>query len=174
MTGRASIRLKTASETGTQRIGEVLAHAMLPGEVAALHGELGAGKTRMVRGMAVGLGLRPEQVSSPTYVLMHEYAHAGSGIGLIHIDAYRVTPGEDFAALGLDAAQRAPSIVAVEWPDRIETELPAERFDVRIEHVDATHRRVTITGPTDRTRAIGDALRGIGLDVSDVNEVGLS
>src|SRR5207253_2522780 len=91
--------LETASEAETEAAGESLGRSLRPGDVVLLYGELGAGKTAFVRGMARGLGASPDDVSSPTFTLIQEYA--GTSATLYHVDLYRLEPKE-IDDLGLD------------------------------------------------------------------------
>ena len=112
--------------------------------VIALHGPLGAGKTCFVRGLAEGLGIDPSEVSSPTFVLWHEY---GPGGALVHVDAYRVADGAELEAIGFEERLEAgDAVFAIEWAERIEDLLPEDRIDVRLEHTGVDMRRVTISG----------------------------
>ncbi|MGE3107866.1 MAG: tRNA (adenosine(37)-N6)-threonylcarbamoyltransferase complex ATPase subunit type 1 TsaE [Phycisphaerales bacterium] len=128
----------SASEQDTIRAGREIASVLRPGDVLALHGELGAGKTRFVRGVAVGLGISPAAVSSPTFVIAQEYhpppPTACAAPRLVHIDAYRLRDADDLEAAGWDhLIQTEPGgvapILAVEWAARVEPLL--ERFPSR-------------------------------------------
>jgi tRNA threonylcarbamoyladenosine biosynthesis protein TsaE len=110
-----SATLETASEAETEAAGEQLARTLTPGAVVLLYGDLGAGKTAFVRGMARGLGAAPDDVSSPTFTIMQEYG--GGSIRLHHVDLYRLSPAE-IDDLGLDDLIDGGAIVAVEWADR--------------------------------------------------------
>ena len=154
----------TRGEAETIALAADLARALEPGDVVALHGELGSGKTRFVRGLAAGLGLDAGRVSSPTFVLVHEYTAAGPGPvqTLVHVDAYRLDPDDDPAQLGLDALVDAgAAVLAVEWAERIDAWLPAPgepgRWDVRLEHAPPGEpddvRRVVIDPPAGRVFA---------------------
>lgn len=128
----------------TERIGEALARRLAPGAVVTLEGELGAGKTCFVRGMARGLGADPSAVSSPTFVLEHRYATAG-GRALVHIDAYRIRSAADLESIGFDELlAHGGSVVAIEWPSRIAAALPAARVDVRLRHAGEDEREIEI------------------------------
>jgi tRNA threonylcarbamoyl adenosine modification protein YjeE len=107
-------RRVTDGEAGTEAVGTALAAALEPGDLLALHGELGAGKTRLVRGLAAGLGVRPELVRSPTFVLHHVYG--GGRIALHHLDLYRLGEGADVRALDLESLLEGGA-VAVEWAE---------------------------------------------------------
>lgn len=103
------------SEKETSAAGEDLARTLKAGDVVLLYGDLGAGKTAFVRGMARGLGADPDEVSSPTFTIVQEYG--GSGPTLYHVDLYRLEPDE-IDDLGLDDLVCGEGIVAVEWADR--------------------------------------------------------
>jgi tRNA threonylcarbamoyladenosine biosynthesis protein TsaE len=121
----------SASEEETRRLGASLALRLAPGDVVLVEGDLGAGKTAFVKGIAAGLGLDPEDVSSPSFALVHEYGPAGKPPVLVHGDLYRVLEGASIADLGLD--EREGSILAVEWPRPPLTERRAWRVVIRIE-----------------------------------------
>jgi len=105
-------------------LGAACASAIDTGVVIALDGDLGAGKTVFVRGMAVGFGIDPSLVSSPTFVIMQLYG--GGRLDLLHADAYRVRTAAEFEALGWSDATNEPRVVAViEWASRVESLLPA-------------------------------------------------
>ncbi len=121
----------SASEEDTRRLGADFALRLSPGDVVLLEGELGAGKTAFVKGLASGLGLDPDEVSSPSFALVHEYGPAGEPPVLVHGDLYRVLAGASIADLGLD--DREGAILAVEWPRPPLTERRAWRVAFRIE-----------------------------------------
>jgi tRNA threonylcarbamoyladenosine biosynthesis protein TsaE len=114
----------TTSPEETVALGERLAAALKPGDILLLEGDLGAGKTQLVRGLARGLHLDESQVCSPTFVLMNVYRSIGSPT-LIHLDAYRLSGGDDLDSIGYDAATSKPCIVAIEWPSRLGERLAA-------------------------------------------------
>ncbi len=114
---------------------------MKPGDVILLSGDLGAGKTAFVRGLARGLGIDPEEVSSPTFALVHEYG--GGRLGLFHVDLYRLD-GAAAADLGLEEMSASGGVLAVEWPERLAHEIGAT-VTVRIETVGDGARRITIS-----------------------------
>lgn len=116
MSGAAEEHL-SADETATRRCGAALAGRLAAGDVVLLFGELGAGKTVFVRGLVEGLGADPDEVSSPTFALVHEYGPAGREPVLVHADFYRL-PDEELAARGADLGleERGNAILAIEWP----------------------------------------------------------
>ena len=106
---------RSATEDETRAAGARLARRLRPGDVVFLEGELGAGKTVFVKGLAEGLGLDPDEVTSPSFALVHEYGPPGRPPVLVHVDLYRLPEeGASLEDLGLDA--RGDSILAVEWP----------------------------------------------------------
>ena len=133
----------TASEDETQAVARELAATLRAGDVLLLSGDLGAGKTTFVRGLAEGLGIDPAEVSSPTFTLVHEYR--GNGLTLYHADLYRL---ESAATddLGLEEIGLRDGVLAIEWPDRLSHQLPGARV-VRFEVVDEGSRRIVIGPP---------------------------
>ena len=133
----------TGNEQETAAAGRELAATLNAGDVVLLTGDLGAGKTAFVRGLAEGLGIDRDEVSSPTFTLIQEYR--GGRLVLHHIDLYRLTPRE-VDDLGLDDLIESGGVVAVEWPDRW-SRPPA----------DAVHVTLTATGESSREIAISRA-----------------
>ena len=134
----------TTSEDETMAAGATLAQRLSAGDVLLLHGELGAGKTAFVRGVAQGLGARVDDVSSPTFTLIQEY---DSGrLMLYHVDLYRLEPAE-VDDLGLEELVESGGIVAIEWPDRWHRR-PAEAVIVSITTEGEDRRRIRITYST--------------------------
>ena len=117
-----------------------LAATLRAGDVVLLSGSLGAGKTAFVRGLAAGLGIDPEEVSSPTFTIFHEYR--GGRLTLYHADLYRLERAatED---IGLEEMGVRDGVLAIEWPDRLTHDLPGAR-EVRLQIVDDTTRRITL------------------------------
>ncbi len=132
----------TASQEETEAVARELAATLRAGDVLLLAGNLGAGKTAFVRGLAAGLGIDPGEVSSPTFTLLHEYR--GGRLVLYHADLYRLehTATED---IGLEEIGAADGVLAIEWPDRLTHDLEgAIRVSLDIEN--DTVRRITIEG----------------------------
>jgi tRNA threonylcarbamoyladenosine biosynthesis protein TsaE len=133
--------VQTCSEGETAATGERVGRTLRPGDLVLLTGELGAGKTAFVRGMARGVGAAEDDVSSPTFTLIQEY-RGGTAV-LQHVDLYRLTPAEA-ADLGLDDLVSGGSIVAIEWPDRW-SEPPPDAIEVRIEDNGGDSRLIRIS-----------------------------
>ncbi len=132
----------TQSETGTADVARRLASTVQPGTTILLIGELGAGKTAFVRGLAEGLGLDPEQVSSPTFTLVQEYRGPSASLTLHHADLYRITAAEA-EDLGLQELAGPDSIVAIEWADKLARPIDGAVV-VRLEDAGGDARRITI------------------------------
>lgn len=128
----------TASEEETERAGESLARRLRPGSVVLLYGELGAGKTALVRGLARGLGAQTDDVSSPTFTLIQEYA--GTSVTLYHVDLYRLSPRE-VDELGLEELVSGQGIVAIEWAERWAGR-PDDVCEVWIDHIGDERRSI--------------------------------
>lgn len=143
MTVVASVR-----EEDTRRAGADLARRLQPGDAVLLEGDLGAGKTVFVKGLAEGLGLDPDDVTSPSFALVHEYGPAGRPPVLVHADLYRLpASGGPVEDLGLDA--RGDAVLAVEWPRPPLTSWRAWR--VTIAFGEGGARRISVAPPGDRS-----------------------
>jgi tRNA threonylcarbamoyladenosine biosynthesis protein TsaE len=129
-------------EEGTERRGFSLASLFRAGDVIALYGELGAGKTCLVRGLAKGLGVENGMVSSPSFSLINEYPGT---IPLFHMDCYRLSQVEELYELGLEEYFDGPGISIIEWAERIK-DLPEERLEILITILDESRRRIRING----------------------------
>jgi len=121
-------------------VARQLAATLSAGEVLLLSGELGAGKTAFVRGLAQGLGISEDEVSSPTFTLVHEYR--GGRLTLYHVDLYRLERAAT-DDLGLEEMGVADGVLAIEWPDRLTHTLPGSR-GIRIEIVDEATRCIDL------------------------------
>jgi tRNA threonylcarbamoyladenosine biosynthesis protein TsaE len=130
----------TRSEEETSAAGERLGATLGPGDVVLLYGDLGAGKTAFVRGLARGLGASPDEVSSPTFTIVQEYS---GRVPLYHVDLYRLEPKE-VDDLGLDELVSGDGVVAIEWAERWHGR-PGDVIDVRLEHGGEDVRRIAIS-----------------------------
>ena len=118
---------RTASEEETIALGERLARELPAKQVVLLIGPLGAGKTTLAKGIVKGLGAAsPDDVSSPTFTLIHEHGR------VYHIDLYRLDEPREVATLGLDDLFDRDAVVLIEWGERFPQFLPAERMEIRI------------------------------------------
>lgn len=131
----------TTDEAGTRAVAVALGRTLVAGDVVLLHGDLGAGKTVFVKGLAEGLGLDGDEVTSPTFTLVQEYA--GGRLPLVHIDLYRLGRTE-LDEVGLDPDIAARGVLVVEWAERL-IRRPHGAVDVHIADDGGDERRIRVT-----------------------------
>ena len=154
----------------TEALGGALAAVLAAGDVVALQGDLGAGKTTLVRAVAVGRGIDAGMVSSPTFVIVNEYPAAGEGgWPLVHVDAYRLTSADDLEVLGWDQLADGSGVLLIEWAERIAEALPpgtTARLSIRATGEES--RAVSLEAPEGwRERDGFAALEGLALPVRE-------
>lgn len=132
------------SESDTEEVGATLARELAGEGILLLEGDLGSGKTVLVRGLARSLGVDPQEVQSPTYALIHEYE--GAAGPLVHVDLYRLEP-EEVGSLGLEELLAGPGIKAIEWAERLPRDLPGA-WRVRIRYQDDGAREIHLDRDT--------------------------
>jgi tRNA threonylcarbamoyladenosine biosynthesis protein TsaE len=133
---------RTASEEETIALGERIARELPAKRVVLLIGPLGAGKTTLAKGIVKGLGAAsPEEVSSPTFTLIHEYGDKGC---VYHADLYRLDEIRELATLGLEDLFDSEAIVLMEWGERFPQILPAERTEIRLRVTACGEREVEV------------------------------
>ena len=145
------------SEDETVELGRGVGRVLKGGELVVLEGDLGYGKTVFARGVATGLGIPPEEVSSPSFTLVHEYR--GGRVPLFHVDLYRLErPEEEVGGLGIEEILAAGGVVLVEWGERLPPYLRRDAIVVRLHDVGEGSRRIEIaTQPKTGARPRGDA-----------------
>ncbi|MEM8930173.1 MAG: tRNA (adenosine(37)-N6)-threonylcarbamoyltransferase complex ATPase subunit type 1 TsaE [Acidobacteriota bacterium] len=133
----------TTSEAETEAVGAEIAELLETDGLLLLDGDLGVGKTVLVRGLAQTLGIGPREVQSPSYTLIHD--HDGAAGRLIHVDLYRLDV-DDVPGLGLDDLIAGPGVKAIEWPDRLPAHLvdPALAHRVHLAVEPGGERRITL------------------------------
>ena len=134
-----SIVTKSAAET--TGLGRALSRALRAGDIVAFYGDLGAGKTTMIKGVAAGLGVTGV-VKSPSFVIATEYA---GRIPVYHVDLYRLNENSDFESIGLNSYLEGDGVCLIEWAERAEKVLPGKAIRVRMS-VEGSGRRVEIDG----------------------------
>ena len=136
---------RTDSEEGTRRVGAELAAELAPDGVLLVHGDMGAGKTVLARGVAEALGIDPAEVQSPTFIVMREHEGTGSEAGrLVHVDLYRLDADET-AAAGVEEVLAGPGVKVVEWAERLPYDPPGA-LRLRIERRGDTVREIEEIG----------------------------
>jgi tRNA threonylcarbamoyladenosine biosynthesis protein TsaE len=145
----------------TRAIGERLAGLLEPGDVLILWGELGAGKTTLVQGIARGLGIS-DHVASPTFTLVREYA---GRLPVTHADVFRLERVQDVIDLGLDEMAGADGVLLVEWGDAVEDLLPPDRLRIELTTEDPSGdsevRRIAFLGVGGTWNARSERMRGL-------------
>lgn len=145
-----NLKIMTRSAAETKKVGRALGRHLRPKDVVALRGELGAGKTTFVKGIAKGLGVKSEkEVASPTFVLIHEYE---GRCPVYHLDWYRLARVEGPDEALAQECFEAEAVTLVEWPERPNTVLPKERIEVNIFHRGLSSRKIEIRARDDRFR----------------------
>lgn len=133
------LTITTHSPDETLALGERIGRAARPGDVIALTGNLGAGKTVLAKGIMKGLGGNPDDVTSPTFVLMMRH---DARLPLFHFDAYRLARCQEMLDIGAEEAYYGSGVTVVEWADRVAESLPGDRLEVEIEMAGATSRSI--------------------------------
>ena len=144
------------SKTATERLGQTIGQVLQGGEVIALTGELGSGKTCMVRGIAQGVGLSPEKVSSPTFTIIQEY---DSHPSIVHVDLYRLENPSEIEDIGLSSYFDTNHVVIIEWADRAEIiQLPNDRLILELSHAGRHYRQIRLRSSGIKSQALLEAL----------------
>jgi tRNA threonylcarbamoyladenosine biosynthesis protein TsaE len=134
------------SSEQTTAFGRELAKQFRPPCLVLLEGELGSGKTVLAKGIVAGLGAAPEEeVSSPTFTLIHEY---GDRVRVYHVDLYRVEGSAELATMGLEELINQDAVVLVEWGEKFASIFPTPDFHIKLEHLGYEDRRITIEAAT--------------------------
>jgi tRNA threonylcarbamoyladenosine biosynthesis protein TsaE len=151
------LRLATSSARATRALGARLGRLLAPGDVVALVGDLGAGKTQLVRGVCAGAGVPESEVSSPSFAIVATY---GGRIPVHHADLYRIADEDELYGTGFGDLVGGDGALLVEWADRIPSALPDERLTVTLSH-DARRpdvRHVELVGKGERAAALAAKL----------------
>ena len=167
MNCESQLEIISNSEADTEALGRAIGLAAGGGELVGLIGELGAGKTRLVKGIAVGLAVENEaEVRSPTFVLIRE--HVGR-LRLFHADAYRLAGAAELNSLGFDEMLDQNGLVVVEWADHVKEALPADRLSVDLNITAPTSRQIRLIANGPRSQAL---LERIKAEIAQKSEEG--
>lgn len=155
LTPSLSVSMGSAEETIS--VGRLLGECLTPGQVVALRGPLGAGKTTLIKGIALGLGVADARdVKSPTFVLIKEYA---GRCRVAHVDFYRLERQAEAERIDVDAYLNSETVCLIEWADKFPALIPSRHLRVRCEHSTPTERRITFTATDAASRKTLRALR---------------
>lgn len=135
-----TLRFKTSSVDETIALGEKIGMQLVAGDIIAMEGTLGAGKTTITKGIAKALGV-DDTITSPTFCLVSEYS---GRLPLFHIDAYRLDSAEDFQGLGADDMLYGDGVSIIEWSEKVRSELPRKTITLRLELLSDGGREITL------------------------------
>ena len=156
MNDKSELEFMSHSESQTQALGRAIGLASRAGDVVGLVGELGAGKTRLIKGVAAALGVsKRQQVRSPTFVLIRE--HAGR-LRLFHVDAYRLSGAGELNSLGFEEILSQGGLTVVEWADHVADGLPADRLSLHLIITGPRSRRISLSCGGRQSRALLERL----------------
>jgi tRNA threonylcarbamoyladenosine biosynthesis protein TsaE len=162
--GQVVIQTKSASET--IRVGKGIGSRLRSGDVVALVGELWAGKTQLIKGLAAGVGMRNSTyISSPSFTLINEYP---GKIPFYHIDLFRLEREKEAEELGLEDYFQGGGVTAIEWADRIPSLLPKEMLFIHIAYAGKNTRSIEIIGKEKRFEDLVDQMRSFEFGVRSV------
>lgn len=151
-----TIKLTTQSPNQTMGLGQALAGLVKPGDIICLFGDLGSGKTTMVKGMAKGLRILDKKVNSPTFVLLNIYR---GRLPLYHFDFYRLENTAEILQIGIDEFLYDDGVSVIEWAERLQTLLPEEYLEVRLAHAGEKQRQIQLRAHGQRYSALLEQLR---------------
>ncbi|MEX0685766.1 MAG: tRNA (adenosine(37)-N6)-threonylcarbamoyltransferase complex ATPase subunit type 1 TsaE [Balneolales bacterium] len=126
----------------TLEFGRTIAKSLKPGNVVCLHGDIGSGKTHLVKGIASFFGIDEHEVQSPTFTIINEYE--GGSIPVYHFDFYRINTPEEATRLGIDEYFYGEGICLIEWPSKINPYIPEHPINIRLKHRSDTIREILV------------------------------
>lgn len=154
----------TSSPEQTWRIGEMLGALLGPGDIVCLYGDLGAGKTSLSYGIALGLEVKEQYITSPTFTFVNEYE---GRVPFYHIDLYRLKDPEELENIGFEEYLDSDGVTVIEWAERAEDELPEERLSVYLNYVNENSREIGFLPEGERYQKLLDALKqSLGQEMS--------
>lgn len=142
---RISYEITSESVEATIQEGRSFSEYLQPGDVVLLEGDLGAGKTHYVKGVAEGLGIDPWEVDSPTFAIVNEYS--GAVFPVFHFDCYRIESAREMLEIGWDEYTSGEALCLIEWPQKIAPLLPDEAIRIHISHLDSDKRKIQVIFP---------------------------
>jgi len=148
--------LLSDSPAVTMSLGKTLARHARPGDIVCLYGDLGSGKTTLVKGLASGLGIDPVKVNSPTFVLMNAYQ---GRIPVYHFDFYRLERAEEIAAIGYEEFLYGEGVSVIEWAERFGNLAPKENLSLRFVHQGEDQRLIEFSAQGQRYQELLQKMR---------------
>lgn len=154
----------TSNLEQTWRMGELLGALLGPGDIVCLYGDLGAGKTSLSYGIALGLEVKEQYITSPTFTFVNEYE---GRVPFYHIDLYRLKDPEELENIGFEEYLDSDGVTVIEWAERAEDELPEERLSVYLNYVNENSREIGFLPEGERYQKLLDALKqSLGQEMS--------
>ncbi len=148
--------LVTSNPEETWRAGETLGEKLGAGDTVCLYGDLGAGKTSFSYGIALGLRVREQYITSPTFTFVNEYE---GRVPFYHVDLYRLKGPEELEGIGFGEYIGSDGVTVIEWAERAEDELPEERLSVYLTYVDENRREIGFLGEGERYEKLVEELK---------------
>lgn len=142
-----SVSVLSTNTEQTLRLGEKLARHLRGGDILCLEGDLGSGKTTLIKGIAKGLKIAPEKVNSPTFVLMNAYE---GRLSLYHFDLYRLEHIREISSIGYEEFLYGDGVSVIEWADKLEELTPKEHLRVELKHKGENERLIKFTAVGER------------------------
>ena len=149
------LTLRSLGPEETKTIGRKLGKLLRSGEVVCLYGELGAGKTCLVQGLAQGLKVREEEIKSPTFVLIREYE---GELPVYHFDLFRLSNSQELEELGYEEYFYGRGVTLIEWADRLGECLPSRRIDINLSIIGEQERHIEVSSPEGLSDQIVEGL----------------
>ncbi len=150
----------TSSPEQTWQIGQMLGSRLEPGDMVCLYGDLGAGKTSLAYGIALGLDVQNQYITSPTFAFVNEYT---GRIPLYHIDLYRIKDPEELENIGFEEYIDSDGVTVIEWAERAEDELPEQRLSVYLSYINDHSREIGFLAEGERYEKL---LRELSSEIS--------
>jgi len=150
------VEITSLTPQETERLGFLLGEILTRGDIIALAGELGTGKTTLVRGMARGMGFEDGEVASPSFTLVNEYQ---GPYPLFHIDLYRIKDEKELLGIGYEEYISGDGVAVIEWADRVPQAVPRESLRITLRYLDDERREIVLWGQGDRYEKIIEELQ---------------
>lgn len=158
-----TVEITSRTPQETEQIGSFLGSMLAKGDIIALSGELGTGKTTLVRGLARGIGLEEGEVASPSFTLVNEYAGGGplarGPLRLFHIDLYRLEDEKELLGIDYEEYIKGEGVVVIEWADRIPRAVPRDALWITLRYLGAECRQIVLQAQGDRYKAMIEELQ---------------
>ncbi|MCX5715040.1 MAG: tRNA (adenosine(37)-N6)-threonylcarbamoyltransferase complex ATPase subunit type 1 TsaE [Candidatus Omnitrophica bacterium] len=152
------MRIESCSEKETLYLGKALARNLRQKDVVCLFGQLGSGKTVLAKGVALGLGITKEEITSPTFILIHEYLKGR--LPLYHFDLYRLEREQDILQLGYEEYIYGDGVSVIEWADRLRRLIPKEHLKINLEVQGENKRKIELVAVGQRYQELINYIRG--------------